>query len=248
MAEQSQRPDRRDLLRLATGSAVGITTLALPHASAQASTLTPVLASSSLVLHLDAATSASAGSWTDRSGNANPVTFPAAPAAPTFDAEGFFSFDGGDHLELGTLLAVGGAYTIEAWVRDEGGSPNRNIVSSRGDVLFVSGSTLYGGTGGSYLIVESAGFPTGTWTHVAYTHPGASGTARLYVDGVHVDESTPVSTVHSGGALRIGAHSLAGGDPTSFWNGDIAQVRIYSEALTASAVAANHAATSEAFA
>ena len=232
---------------MGSGLALGVTTFSLPHASAHASPVTPTVAGGSLVLHLDAATSASAGTWTDLSGNANAVTFPSSPATPTYDDGGFFRFDGGDHLELGPLLTSGSAYTVEAWVRDDGGASARNIVSSRDDVLYLSSSTLYGGTGGTYRIVESADFPTGTWTHVAYTHPGASGTARLYVDGAQVDSADPVATTHSGGALRIGAHSLPGGDPTSFWDGDIAQVRIYSGALDATAIRSNYDATKDAF-
>ena len=73
-------------------------------------------------------------------------------------------------------------------------------------------------------------------------NPNSTNTMRLYINGVEVDENTSVSQSYTSHTERIGAH-FSGGNPVSFWNGKIAQVRVYSEALTESQVLANYNAT-----
>lgn len=238
--------DRRGAL---TAGVAVITSVILPGPLAHASPVTSEVAGGpTLQLHLDAGNPASydpaaAGTWNDLSGAGNHIAVPGGTGSPTFDAGGWFGFDGGDSLALGTILAAGSAYTVEAWVWDTGpGGNDRNILSSARDVLFISSSTLYGGTDGSYLLTSSPSFPRSVWKHVAYTQdPGSPGTARLYVDGAEV-ATTSTSRTFSGGTLRLGSH-LSGGTPVSFWNGRIAQVRLYSGALTEATVLANFEAT-----
>ena len=77
-----------------------------------------------------------------------------------------FSSANQTHVNLGTPLASGSSFTKEAWVRDTSGSGSRNILSSPNSVLFLSGRTLYGGTGGSYTIVSSSNFTLNEWVDV----------------------------------------------------------------------------------
>ena len=233
-------PSRRDALAAA---GLGITTLTLPRAAAHATDLTPQVAdTASLVLHLDAGSTASypgtGTTWTDLSAAGNDVTWVADAAAPSWDPDGWFTFDGGDRLEVGAILTAGSAYTVEAWVWDtSGGTGSRNIISSSSDVLFLNGTTLHGGTGRSYLVTESPGFPTATWQHVAFTVDPDTTTVRLFREGTQVDVATR-SGGSAGEVLYIGAHVA-----TSLWNGRIAEVRVYASALTAAQVAANRLTT-----
>jgi hypothetical protein len=64
----------------------------------------------------------------------------------------------------------------------------------------------------------------------------------LYVNGSQVNQNTTVTQSFVGETLRIGSH-VTGVTPTSFWNGKIAQVRVYNTALTAANVLNNFNAT-----
>jgi type VI protein secretion system component VasA len=62
---------------------------------------------------------------------------------------------------------------------------------------------------------------------------------RLYINGVQVSQNTSVTQSYVNEIERIGAHFF-NGNPVSFWNGKIAEVRVYSEALAAEDVLANY--------
>jgi hypothetical protein len=61
---------------------------------------------------------------------------------------------------------------------------------------------------------------------------------RLYINGVQVSQNTGVTQSYISQTERIGAHFF-GGSPVSFWDGKIAQVRVYSSALTGAEVLQN---------
>lgn len=233
-------PSRRDALAAA---GLGITTLTLPRAAAHATDVTPQVAdTASLVLHLDAGSTASypgtGTTWTDLSAAGNDVTWVAGTTAPAWDAGGWFTFDGGDRLEVGAILTAGSSYTVEAWVWDASDATgSRNILSSSSDVLYLNGTNLHGGVGGTFRVTEAPGFPTATWQHVAFTVDPDAATVRLYREGAEVD-AEPRAGGSSGETLYIGAHVAA-----SLWIGRIAEVRVYATALTAAQVAANRLTT-----
>ena len=246
--------------RVLAGSATGIASLVLPAAAVHASSVTPLASPSTLVLALDAGDpdsyAAGSGTWTDLSGDGNHVTLPVATTSPTFDAGGWLAFDPASSQRLDVpsavptaIAAAAGAYTKEAWVRFDAGGANGayNILSTRNDVLFLGLSdgviTLYGSPGGSpYSVttVSTGALTASTWHHVAFASDGAS-LHRLFVDGTRVSTGTN-SRTFTGGTLRIGAHE-SGGNPVSFWRGDIAQVRVYASALTDADVLGNFTAT-----
>ncbi len=256
--------ERRRVLTAGAGAGtaglLGVASLVLPAAAAHASNLTPLASPSTLVLALDAGAPASytagAGTWTDLSGVGNHVTLPAGTTSPTFDAGGWFAFDPASSQRLdvpsavpAAIAAAAGAYTKEAWVRFDasGANASYNILSTPSDVLFLSLSsgaiTLYGSPGGSPYTATTAStgaLTSSTWHHVAFASDGAS-LHRLFVDGTRVSTGTN-SRTFTGGTLRIGAHE-SGGNPVSFWRGDIAQVRVYASALTDADVLGNFTAT-----
>jgi len=217
-------------------------------------------AGASLLVHLDAAAYAGSGDWIDVRGQSEGSYPLAGTTAPTYVGTGpeFFDFDGtNDFVLLGPVLDENTSFTFEAWVFDRGaGGPSRNVIASASTPLFISGSVLYGGVGGAFLLVSRSSFPSSTtvreWRHVVLTFVdgggAANGTMVLYIDGVAVSTSTGVTARHPGSQnFRIGAHESAG-NPVSFWNGGIAQVRIYDGALSAAEVTANFDATKAAFA
>jgi hypothetical protein len=146
------------------------------------------------------------------------------------------------YVPIGTPLSNGTNYTIEAWVLASSTASNHNIVSSASNVFWVSSGVLYGGIGGNFSQVSSANFPTTAWKHVAITFDDSTNTMTLYVNGSQVNQNTSVTQSYVGEALRIGSH-ISGATPTSFWNGRIAQVRIYNTALTAANILTNFNAT-----
>jgi len=92
------------------------------------------------------------------------------------------------------------------------------------------GSTLYGGGYGDDLSVPDF-WQIGVWHHIALTYDGT--TARLYADGVEVASAPKTwNLVHS--LARIGQQVS---NDAEFWYGDIDDVRIYSQTLSAEEVA-----------
>jgi hypothetical protein len=153
-------------------------------------------------------------------------------------------------VPIGTPLSAGTNYTKEAWVYDDGpGQNSRNILSTEDDVLYISGGVLYGGVGGSFNVVDvGSSLGTGVWRHVCLTFNDTTNTMVLYINGGNVNSSSnnSVTQSYSGNTLRIGSHFF-NGSPVSFWNGKIAEVRVYNAALTEAQVIANYNATKARF-
>ncbi len=173
-------------------------------------------------------------------------------AATTYTITGgtFSSSNGGSivfngtttNVPIGTPLSNGTSYTMEAWVFATATGASHNILSSSNNVFWVSGGTLYGGLAGSYTLVSSANFPTNVWKHVALTFSDPVNTMTLYMNGAQVNQNTNVTQTYTSETLRIGSHVNAG-TPVSFWNGRIAEVRVYNGALTADNLLSNFNAT-----
>ena len=201
-----------------------------------------------LVVHLDASNtnsySGTGNIWTNLVDNTEYTI-----VNGSFDSanSGSILFNGSStFVELGTILSNGTNLTKEAWVWDEGaGLSSRNVLSSASNVFFLSGSTLNAGIGNSFTLVSSSSFPTGVWRHVVQTFDDSTNTMRLYINGVEVDENTSVSESYVSEIERVGSHFV--GSPNSFWNGKIAQIRVYSEALTEEQVTLNYNATKSSY-
>ncbi len=145
------------------------------------------------------------------------------------------------------------ALTIEAWINPStytGCSGNQYRVFHtvravlRGYVTFIECSTqrfvgqIFDSSGNSNTIASTAGatFPPNVWTHFAMTWDGSN--LRIYVNGVL--DNTVATTITAIGTnsdpLRIGNESNFG------FKGQIDEVALYSRALSASEIAAIHAA------
>jgi hypothetical protein len=200
----------------------------------------PPIATANLVLDLDAGNAASySGSgttWTNLVDNTDYTI-----SNGTFDSAdgGSIVFNGtSTFVDIGTPLSNGTNFTKEAWVNANIVTNARNILSSASNVFWNNGSTLSGGVGGSFSLVTSANFPTAVWRHVVLTFDDDNNTMRLYINGTQVSENTGVTQSYVSEIERIGAHFF-NGNPVSFWNGKISQVRVYNAALSAAGVLEN---------
>jgi hypothetical protein len=161
----------------------------------------------------------------------------------------FDSADGGSivfngtstFVPIGSPLSSGTHYTMEAWVRADIVTGARNVLSSSNNVFWNNGSTLSGGVGGSFSLVTSSSFPANAWRHVVLTFNDATNTMRLYINGTQVSQNLSVTQSYVSETLRIGSHF--GVSPISFWDGKIAQVRVYDTDLSAAGVLNNFNAT-----
>ncbi len=193
----------------------------------------------SLKLNLDASNTdsytASGNTWFDISYKNNNGTVTNATYS-VFGGVKTYGFDGsGDYVSIGQPIPTGSSYSIFAWVYAENTSFSHNIVSSESSPFWISGGTLYAGVGGSYTDVSYGSFPLNTWKQVAMTFNTTSNTMRLYVNGVQVSQNTNVTSNYTAQNTFIGSH-FYGGNNVSFWDGYIAQVKIYTTEQTSSQV------------
>jgi uncharacterized repeat protein (TIGR02543 family) len=227
-----------------TSSTATITTTRSGYTNGSAT----VTAIAALLVDLDASNTSSypgtGSTWTNLiNGTSYTIT------SGTFNSAdgGAIVFNGSStFVNIGTPLPAGASFTQEAWVYDTSGVGSRNILSSSSHVLFLSGTTLYGGLSNSYTLVSSANFPTNTWRHVVLTFNDATNTMTLYINGVQVSQNTNVTSSYTQETMRIGSH-VSGSTPVSFWNGRIAKVKIYTGALSSSAVTASYDSVSSTY-
>jgi hypothetical protein len=200
----------------------------------------PPIVTANLVIDLDAGNPASySGTGTTWTNLVDNTDYTISNGAFDSDNGGSIVFNGtSTFVAIGTPLSNGTNFTKEAWVNASIVTGARNILSSASNVFWNNGSTLSGGVGGSFSLVTSSNFPTTVWRHVLLTFDDDINTMRLYINGVQVSENTGVAQSYVSEIERIGAHFF-NGNPVSFWNGKISQVRVYSDALSAADVLEN---------
>jgi hypothetical protein len=202
----------------------------------------PVVVTDNLVVNLDAGnTDSYPGTGTTWTNLVDDTDYTISNGAFDSGNGGSIVFNGtSTFVPIGTPLSAGTNFTKEAWVNaDVVTAGGRNILSSASNVFWNNGSTLSGGVGDQYFQVTSASFPTSVWRHVVLTFDDAVNTMRLYINGVQVSQNTGVTQSYISQTERIGAHFF-GGSPVSFWDGKIAEVRVYDKALSAAEVLQNY--------
>ena len=151
---------------------------------------------------------------------------PLPTATPNPSGSGALRFDGvNDEVRGGPIAGLGGAQTIELWVRPATNGQN-SIIIVHGDDNTGWSLELNGGRA-TWWVASTAGWraaqhPTAlvanTWYHVAVTYDGS--TARVFVNGAPGSAAT-IGAITTGPFVRIGG--LAG---YGFFNGDLDDVRI----------------------
>ena len=151
------------------------------------------------------------------------------------------AFDGSnDFVACGDFMPA--TYTKEAWLKRGAGGVENNIVSGGSDgrhALLASSSNSYsltaGHNGAGYdNVSDSVPLPQDVWTHVAVTYDSTTQEMILYRNGMEVDREDTVAPFDSGNAVRIGSFS-----GSSLFNGQIDEVRIWSDVRTIDEIRAN---------
>ena len=217
------------------------------------------LATSGLVVHLDASDSSSYGgsgtTWTDISGSG--TTYNATLSnGPTYVSSGtkHFSFDGSnDYANMSR--SVSDDFSLGIWFNTtvNSGSGNSQWWSGRGMLDGEVGGTTndFGMTMGAGIVMFGTGqsdttirststLNDGNWHYALATRTKSTGAIQLYIDG-SLDASTTTSNTSSLTAptyITIG-RLQAGGD---YWQGKVSKVHIYNRVLTSTEVATNYSA------
>lgn len=181
----------------------------------------------------------------------SPNAFTARALAPREGRYAALRFDGAnDYVTAGNAAAlkIAGDLTYAAWIFVGGGAGQRVVVSnvvfngaaSSGTALRVNaGGTLQfytGHAGGFSSVTTVAAVQPGAWTHVAVVKSGAS--VSFFINGSHVQTSGAITQqVVAAGELFIGQDGAA----ALYWNGMLADVRVYAAALTAGEIGSIYA-------
>jgi Concanavalin A-like lectin/glucanases superfamily len=196
----------------------------------------------------------------DSSGNGNTGTYlnnPKLGGSGPFSGAKSVKFSGTNHAEMAFKPAKGsnpvtGSFSVEAWVQASGNALDeaRTIVSSRTpngeysfDLSLAPGQLHVDVGNGSLWLTNSYvkyAWSIGSWYDLVVTVNG--GTLTYYVDGNQVGTAT-----YSGSPLFMDhKHVFQIGDSTRYttgeFDGNIAQVSIYNQALTPAQVAAHWSA------
>ncbi|MFC3578469.1 LamG-like jellyroll fold domain-containing protein [Streptomyces yaanensis] len=195
----------------------------------------------------------------DSSGGNNKVTLGSAVTRST-EKGGSAVFNGTANAygqADGPAVNTSGSFTVSAWVKLSSTSANSTFLAQDGKVA--SGfqlyySTTYGwtfnrhgsDTTGAATIRTYSGtsaVTSGTWTHLTGVYDQATGTLKLYVNGTQSGTTTAfTSPWEATGPLQIGRR-LYNGTYAENTQGTIADVQVYSEALTPSQISAVYGGT-----
>jgi hypothetical protein len=183
----------------------------------------------------------------------SPKAFTARGLAPREGRYAALRFDGAnDYVMAGSAAAlkIAGDLTYAAWIFVGAGAGQRVVVSnfvfngaaSSGTALRVNaGGTLQFYTGhaaGFSSATTAAAVPVGIWTHVAVVKSGTN--VSFFFSGAHVQTSGAITQqAVAAGDFVIGQD----GAGALYWNGMLADVRVYAAALTPGEIASIYADT-----
>jgi Concanavalin A-like lectin/glucanases superfamily len=192
---------------------------------------------------------------TDATGAVN-CTYKLGPVlnadGPLNDGAGAASFDGvNDWVDCGDVynFTARAAFSLELWVNPSRYEPGYNRLISTDDgstgwqLQMLPSAPTNGISFGRYSggvqrgLVSATALTPGTWYHVVITYDGT--TSRLYINGV-ADPNTGTDTGSNTGSTRSLAIAADGWGGENGAQARIADVAIYSSALTASQVAAHY--------
>jgi len=209
----------------------------------------PNIVTNGLQLYLDADVYSSyigsGTTWTDLSGNSFNGTLSLGPTFSSSDPK-CLNFDGVDDYSISSVLNIAASSTVTIWIRSANYN-NKIPISINGDVygsgpnIFFYNSTINWniGDGGANPFTNSY-YPDGNWHYIVVTND-ASSDAKLYIDGVLIGTAAYINTVSSTtNNFWIGRFH---GDNNYTIAANIAQVKLYTRALSDVEVLQNYNAT-----
>jgi len=176
---------------------------------------------------------------------------PAAMIAGASQTVTALSLDGNDSATIASAAALRGlddnSFTVEAWIK-----PDSACTAPDGDHVILSKDL---GSGDFFslkiennllvyrshdtVITSTTSVAADQWTHVAVTRCGSDIT--LFVNGIQIaschDAPLIDPTKATGGALLVGAVQVSSDERGYYFSGEIASVRLWSQALTESRLA-----------
>ena len=216
----------------------------------------PEIPSDGLVLALDAGNTksypGSGTTWTDLSGNGNTGTLTNGPTYSSANG-GSIVFDGSnDYIPIPENSALNTQTpTVEVWVKTNATTQN-GFWFEKGQVntqysLFQEGAVIQwrmnlDGSVNNLSTTTATYMNTSNWYQVVATY--TSGSRKLYINGtlVNSDAQTGTITTNANG-MSIGAYGGFNGSRGYYYNGNIASVKIYNRALSATEIQQNFNAT-----
>ena len=169
-----------------------------------------------------------------------------------------FVFDGvDDYVEVPSsdVVQPRTALTIEGWVYADGtqagqagivGTWDDNSGANRTFLFWLLDGRLslyISPDGGSYRdATDPTPLPVNRWVHVAGTYDGA--TIRVFRDGVEVVSVPYSATISANNRPFTIGRTEGGSNGSDYWKGAIDELSLYDHALSASEIAAIHAAAS----
>ncbi|WP_367754919.1 choice-of-anchor D domain-containing protein [Flavobacterium sp. WC2430] len=159
--------------------------------------------------------------------------------APERTYERAIDFNGvSDYLDAGKVLDLNSSFTVSAWMKTNGS--NQTILSKRNSPytagydlsINVAGKvemSWFNGT--KQTITSSIIMPLKKWHNICIVYDNTTSTAKLYVDGFE-DASKTLSKVPANPTQSFLIAAADGTNPTSFFNGTIDEVRVWSVPLT----------------
>jgi len=170
--------------------------------------------------------------------------------------QGTWTFDGVDDMIVGGIFTAcdgGSAITLSSWVKAPTGAQS----DSYAIILYKAPSNDFGiyqnnldnqltfrvvTSGGTVGINGSVDFFDGNWHHITAVYNGSS--IIFYEDGIQISTDSQSGTINSAvDDLYIGAQIYGGSSYKNFFNGNIANAKVYNKALTAAEVTQNYNAT-----
>jgi hypothetical protein len=163
---------------------------------------------------------------------------------------GVTKFDGvNDYVQLPYLAANNPSqFTVSCWVKVAGGTGHRSPITSRtesggrgqkGYIVYIAPDNklqFWVGNGMNWSAVTGPVVTLNTWLHITGTYDGS--TLRLYVNGVLSGSLVTSYVPNNVSGLRIAAGSTET-TPSMFFNGQIAEVRIWNQARTQAEIQAD---------
>ena len=220
----------------------------------------PSIVSSGLILHLDAGNSSSySGSgtaWNNLISNNYNATLTNGPTYSSADG-GSIVFDGSDDsartndvldpVADGLYADSSSSWSVSSWFKPSSSWSNQGAITGKGGgngssatyVVWYDSREWYNFLqvrlrGGTVLQISNTDL-TSTWSEVTITWDGS--TAKAYLNGSFVSNITVGTAGKQSNTFTVG--STSSGNNTRF-GGNISEVKVYSDALTASEVTQNY--------